>query len=355
MNINHKLSALLFLMLTSQVWCMDRPRLRASTPLSQMLGPRQVEHPLLTKDKREANIALIKSLGAAHARQGILAAVASVCLLNVAKDIVAYAWWGSETLKPLTTLIPPNHLVPLQQCKPICYQSGCCGVDCPDFMSCGPIVCTNQTTCNSEPPSVATSLQLPTAIAASFNMTVMLLSTIALLCTNCSKTQSQEKLEQLVKELNGMAACPHGQDIETGAPESEGKPLINTDGNVLSEKQKENLELITRLGGRTSETKMFALLALLFGANAAKDMVTQQLWGFDTQNVEVLPNNSTQTSCTLNGLGTTSTASLGANCAGCVLSCLGAIRSAYKGSQEKKELEKLLKKLDRLASTQESE
>lgn len=365
MNNTHNLSMLLFLVLISQTCCMDQqrpaqfalgsqqnssPSLRASTSLREMLAAGQREHPLLSKDKREENIALIKSIGAAHARKVLLAAAGSVCALNVAKDLVFFGVWGTETLKPLTPLIPPNHSLPLQSCKPICYQSGCCGPWCPDFTSCGPIVCTNQTTCDSEPPSIMTSLELPTSIATSFNLTMMLLSTIALLCNNCSTRQSREQLNELLQELSKTAPCTT-QDIETGAPESEDKQLLRTDA-ILTEKQVENLELIASLGAHNSAPKMWTLLALLFGANAAKDFATQQLFGFDTQTIEIPLNNSTQTNSTLNGLGTASTASLGANCAGCVASCFGAIYSACKGSQEKRKVEKLLKKLDSLANAE---
>ncbi len=365
MNITHNLPALLFLMLTSQVWCMDQqryqlgsgskpgsPSLRASTSLKEMLAPRYVEHPLLTKDKREKNLSLIKSIGAADARKKLLAAAASVCILNVAKELIAFGFWGSETLKPLTHLIPSNHLVPVEPCKPVCYMSGCCGRDCPDFIECGPLVCTNQTTCNTEPPSISTSLALPTAIISSFNVTTILLSAIALLVNNHSKIQSEEELQQVLQKLCTSNTLVKAQDIEARVSESEDTPLIATDA-VLSEEQQKNLELIRSLGYHSTATKMWAFLALIFGANAVKDTLTLQLLGFDTPTLEGRFHNSTTTSGTLNDLGKTCIGTMIANSTGMVLSCVGALRAATKASQEKCQIKKLLKKLDQLTTNAE--
>jgi hypothetical protein len=217
-------------------------RLQASTPLHVMLGPRSTGNPLLTKEKREKNRALVQSIGSHDARKRLGYVLLGVCALNALKELTLLGLWGYETLKPLNPLIPSNHILPLQHCVPICYQSGCCGADCPDGIGCGPIICTNQTTCNADAPSIPSGLWLPSALINAVNLSALPLALILIGCSSSRQSVAEQELAGLIATLPGAPTSQElPRDIETGESAREEQPLL--DVSPLSEKQEKNLDV----------------------------------------------------------------------------------------------------------------
>lgn len=322
-------------------------RLQASTPLHVMLGPRRTGNPLLTKDKRETNMALVKSIGSYDARKKLGYMLLGVCALNAIKELTLLGLWGYETLKPLNPLIPSSHMLPLQHCTPICYQSGCCGADCLDGMDCGPIVCTNQTTCNANAPSVPTGLWMPSALINAVNLSALPLALILIGCSSSRQSVAEQELADLIANLPEAPTSQElPRDIETGESEGEQQPLVQ--GNyALTEKQQKNIDLIRSLGYHSTALKMWGIIGCIFGLNAAKDTITEQLFGF-TNYVTTNATNATMTTPHMNNIGKTVLGTALVNASGLALSCLLIGHSGYKQSQESKELETLLTKIDKL-------
>lgn len=89
----------------------------------------------LLDQKRKTLIAQILETGSLAAKWKMCALIAAIFGANLVKDAALCSLWGVDTLYPLTPLIH-NFSSPLMPCQQVCWQSGCCTMDCESTAPC---------------------------------------------------------------------------------------------------------------------------------------------------------------------------------------------------------------------------
>lgn len=377
-------------------------QLPASQKLIDVLKQRNPdEDPLFTPERRAANVALIKSIGEHNARAKLFGLASAFCALNAIKDITAIPIWGFLPQFPLTNLIPPSHLMPLQPCYQQCYMNGCCMGDCdgePCVTLCdGPWVCTPDA-----PDPVLNKLGGASIASFGFNVAGALGSGALALHHWRQEGKAEKSLSTLLSKLEDVTqGMPNPQSATTPSanPLSEffdkqlAQGLADADQEEFNRKRQEFIDLMKTAGTSSSQYKLCMLLCALFGLNTAKEVALAHFWGRDTIypltpliehnkstpltpckqvcwtagccNLITCPVTETckavcEPQCVdearvVNSFGYTSIGTIAANFMGLVTAGLLSVRYSHKSSNIKKELERRFEELDRLITSAETD
>lgn len=264
----------------------------ASQQLADVLKQRNLDaDPLFSTEQRAANMTLIQSIGAHNGRAKLLGIASLILALNAAKDFTTLQVWGKILQYPLTDLVPPSHLMPLQPCYQICDLVGCCFGDCSFGPPCRTI-CTDQWYCTpNTPPSSINDLGNRSILSMSVNGLATALIGILACGFWIKEDAAEKKLGKLLKQLDeatpgitipSATATSSPNPIQQVLDQQMAQDMAHEDQTEFDQRRKAFIDLMKAHGSDNAKSKLCFLLAALFSLNLAKDVALGHFYGVDT-------------------------------------------------------------------------